>query len=113
MSQISSIFECLLDEEEKVLKEHSDAARWAEVVLNVNDIVKVSNSFSYLFINSCIQIILNQWVRLNVSKYLLFLSHKQRVFVEHTVLVKSRNIMIFLKEDSSAHQGCIYVLKNT
>ncbi|KAK2909323.1 hypothetical protein Q8A67_005160 [Cirrhinus molitorella] len=41
VSQISSIFECLLDEEEKVLKEHSDAARWAEVVLNVNDIVKV------------------------------------------------------------------------
>uniref|UniRef100_A0A8C2PVK1 Nucleoporin 133 n=1 Tax=Cyprinus carpio TaxID=7962 RepID=A0A8C2PVK1_CYPCA len=40
VSQISSIFECLLDEEEKALKEHSDAARWAEVVLNVNDIVK-------------------------------------------------------------------------
>uniref|UniRef100_A0A671Q980 Nuclear pore complex protein Nup133 n=1 Tax=Sinocyclocheilus anshuiensis TaxID=1608454 RepID=A0A671Q980_9TELE len=40
VSQISSIFECLLDEEEKALKEHSDATRWAEVVLNVNDIVK-------------------------------------------------------------------------
>ncbi|CAM4471039.1 hypothetical protein PO909_015770 [Leuciscus waleckii] len=40
VSQISSIFECLLDEEEKALKEHPDAARWAEVVLNVNDIVK-------------------------------------------------------------------------
>uniref|UniRef100_A0A8C2KZV7 Nuclear pore complex protein Nup133 n=1 Tax=Cyprinus carpio TaxID=7962 RepID=A0A8C2KZV7_CYPCA len=40
VSQISSIFECLLDEEEKALKEHSDAARWAEVVLNVNEIVK-------------------------------------------------------------------------
>uniref|UniRef100_A0A8C1HJQ6 Nuclear pore complex protein Nup133 n=1 Tax=Cyprinus carpio carpio TaxID=630221 RepID=A0A8C1HJQ6_CYPCA len=40
VSQISSIFECLLDEEEKALKEHSDSARWAEVVLNVNDIVK-------------------------------------------------------------------------
>ncbi|ROL52045.1 Nuclear pore complex protein Nup133 [Anabarilius grahami] len=40
VSQISSIFECLLDEEEKALKEHPDASRWAEVVLNVNDIVK-------------------------------------------------------------------------
>ncbi|XP_043093975.1 nuclear pore complex protein Nup133 isoform X2 [Puntigrus tetrazona] len=40
VSQISSIFECLLDEEDKALKEHSDAARWAELVLNVNDIVK-------------------------------------------------------------------------
>lgn len=40
VSQISSIFECLLDEEEKALKEHPDAARWGEVVLSVNDIIK-------------------------------------------------------------------------
>lgn len=46
VSQISSIFECLLDEEEKALKEHPDASRWAEVVLNVNDIVKVPVFFS-------------------------------------------------------------------
>ncbi|XP_051559907.1 nuclear pore complex protein Nup133 [Myxocyprinus asiaticus] len=41
VSQISSIFECLLDEEEKALKENpDDSVRWAEVVLNVNDIIK-------------------------------------------------------------------------
>uniref|UniRef100_A0A8C1NED1 Nucleoporin 133 n=1 Tax=Cyprinus carpio TaxID=7962 RepID=A0A8C1NED1_CYPCA len=40
VSQISSIFECLLDEEEKALKEHSDAARWAEVV-TVNTIASL------------------------------------------------------------------------
>lgn len=64
VSQISSIFECLLDEEEKALKEHSDAARWAEVVLNVNDIVKVHSNFHFhLFINSCTQNISNHWAR--------------------------------------------------
>ncbi len=47
VSQISCIFECLLDEEEKALKEHSDDVRWAEVVLNVNDIVKVHSSFHF------------------------------------------------------------------
>uniref|UniRef100_A0A8C1D1K6 Nucleoporin 133 n=1 Tax=Cyprinus carpio carpio TaxID=630221 RepID=A0A8C1D1K6_CYPCA len=40
VSQISSIFECLLDEEEKALKEHSDSARWAEVV-TVNTIASL------------------------------------------------------------------------
>ncbi|KAA0721879.1 Nuclear pore complex protein [Triplophysa tibetana] len=41
VSAISSIFECLLDEEEKGLKENPDeSVRWAEVVLNVNDIIK-------------------------------------------------------------------------
>ncbi len=58
VSQISCIFECLLDEEEKALKEHSDDVRWAEVVLNVNDIVKVHSSFHFhLFFYSCTQII--------------------------------------------------------
>ncbi|XP_030636232.1 nuclear pore complex protein Nup133 [Chanos chanos] len=41
VSQISSIFECLLDEEEKALKENPvDSVQWAEVVLNVNNIIK-------------------------------------------------------------------------
>ncbi|KAI4880083.1 hypothetical protein NFI96_025378 [Prochilodus magdalenae] len=41
VSQISSIFECLLDEEEKCLKENPVASvKWAEVVLNVNTIIK-------------------------------------------------------------------------
>ncbi|XP_055060276.2 nuclear pore complex protein Nup133 isoform X1 [Misgurnus anguillicaudatus] len=41
VSQISSIFECLLDEEEKGLKENPDeSVQWAEVVLSVNDIIK-------------------------------------------------------------------------
>ncbi|XP_060755074.1 nuclear pore complex protein Nup133 [Neoarius graeffei] len=41
VSQISSIFESLLDEEEKCLKENPvTSVKWAEVVLNVNNIVK-------------------------------------------------------------------------
>ncbi|XP_036413651.1 nuclear pore complex protein Nup133 [Colossoma macropomum] len=41
VSQISSIFECLLDEEEKCLKENPvGSVKWAEVVLNVNTIIK-------------------------------------------------------------------------
>ncbi|XP_072513752.1 nuclear pore complex protein Nup133 [Salminus brasiliensis] len=41
VSQISSIFECLLDEEEKCLKNNPvGSVKWAEVVLNVNIIVK-------------------------------------------------------------------------
>ncbi|KAL7845456.1 hypothetical protein AOLI_G00236480 [Acnodon oligacanthus] len=41
VSQISSIFECLLDEEEKCLKENPvGLVKWAEVVLNVNTIMK-------------------------------------------------------------------------
>lgn len=44
VSQISSIFESLLDEEEKCLKENSvTSVKWAEVVLNVNNIIKVSS----------------------------------------------------------------------
>uniref|UniRef100_A0A3B4DZX2 Nuclear pore complex protein Nup133 n=1 Tax=Pygocentrus nattereri TaxID=42514 RepID=A0A3B4DZX2_PYGNA len=41
VSQISSIFECLLDEEEKCLKENPvGSVKWAAVVLNVNTIIK-------------------------------------------------------------------------
>ncbi|XP_062303881.1 nuclear pore complex protein Nup133 [Osmerus eperlanus] len=41
VSQISSIFECLLEEEEKSLKENpTDSANWADVVLSVNTIIK-------------------------------------------------------------------------
>lgn len=41
VSQISSIFECLLEEEEKTLKENPmDSSNWADVVLSVNTIIK-------------------------------------------------------------------------
>ncbi|KAM3623609.1 uncharacterized protein V6R79_013158 [Siganus canaliculatus] len=43
VSQISSVFDCLLEEEERVLKENPvDSVQWAEVVLAVNSIVKDS-----------------------------------------------------------------------
>lgn len=42
VSQISSVFECLLEEEERSLKENPvDSVQWAEVVLNVNSVIKV------------------------------------------------------------------------
>uniref|UniRef100_A0A6Q2XRS8 Nuclear pore complex protein Nup133 n=1 Tax=Esox lucius TaxID=8010 RepID=A0A6Q2XRS8_ESOLU len=41
VSQISSVFECLLEEEERTLKENPvDSVRWAEVVLTVNTVIK-------------------------------------------------------------------------
>ncbi|XP_032372217.1 nuclear pore complex protein Nup133 [Etheostoma spectabile] len=41
VSQISSVFECLLDEEERSLKESPvDSVQWAEVVLAVNVVIK-------------------------------------------------------------------------
>ncbi|KAJ8002012.1 hypothetical protein DPEC_G00175370 [Dallia pectoralis] len=41
VSQISSVFECLLEEEERTLKENPvDSVKWAEVVLNVNTVIK-------------------------------------------------------------------------
>ncbi|TNM85720.1 hypothetical protein fugu_007991 [Takifugu bimaculatus] len=41
VSQISSVFDCLLDEEERTLKENPvDSVQWAEVVLTVNNIIK-------------------------------------------------------------------------
>ncbi|XP_034756929.1 nuclear pore complex protein Nup133 [Etheostoma cragini] len=41
VSQISSVFECLLDEEERSLKESPvDSVQWAEVVLAVNNVIK-------------------------------------------------------------------------
>ncbi|XP_026166139.1 nuclear pore complex protein Nup133-like [Mastacembelus armatus] len=41
VSQISSVFDCLLEEEERSLKENPvDSVQWAEVVLTVNIIVK-------------------------------------------------------------------------
>lgn len=41
VSQISSVFECLLEEEERSLKENPvDSVQWAEVVLNVNSVIK-------------------------------------------------------------------------
>lgn len=42
MSQISSVFDCLLEEEERTLKENPvESVQWAEVVLTVNNIIKV------------------------------------------------------------------------
>jgi nuclear pore complex protein Nup133 len=47
VSQISSVFECLLEEEERTLKENPvDSVKWAEVVLSVNTIIKVHNTGS-------------------------------------------------------------------
>uniref|UniRef100_A0A667ZM43 Nuclear pore complex protein Nup133 n=1 Tax=Myripristis murdjan TaxID=586833 RepID=A0A667ZM43_9TELE len=41
VSQISSVFDCLLEEEESSLKENPvDSVQWAEVVLTVNTIIK-------------------------------------------------------------------------
>uniref|UniRef100_A0A8C3A5V1 Nuclear pore complex protein Nup133 n=1 Tax=Cyclopterus lumpus TaxID=8103 RepID=A0A8C3A5V1_CYCLU len=41
VSQISSVFDCLLDEEERSLKENPvDSVQWAEGVLTVNNIIK-------------------------------------------------------------------------
>ncbi|XP_024116454.1 nuclear pore complex protein Nup133 isoform X1 [Oryzias melastigma] len=41
VSQISSVFDCLLEEEERSLKENPvDSVQWAEVVLIVNSIIK-------------------------------------------------------------------------
>ncbi|KAF1394575.1 hypothetical protein PFLUV_G00002470 [Perca fluviatilis] len=41
VSQIASVFECLLDEEERSLKESPvDSVQWAEVVLTVNNVIK-------------------------------------------------------------------------
>ncbi|XP_068176928.1 nuclear pore complex protein Nup133 [Antennarius striatus] len=43
VSQISSVFDCLLEEEERTLKENTvDSVQWAEVVLNINNIIKDS-----------------------------------------------------------------------
>lgn len=42
VSQISSVFDCLLEEEERTLKENPvDSVQWAEVVLAINNIIKV------------------------------------------------------------------------
>lgn len=44
VSQISSVFDCLLEEEERSLKENPvDSVQWAEVVLTVNNIIKVQH----------------------------------------------------------------------
>lgn len=44
VSQISSVFDCLLEEEEQTLKENPvDSVQWAEVVLTVNNIIKVQD----------------------------------------------------------------------
>ncbi|XP_028266010.1 nuclear pore complex protein Nup133 [Parambassis ranga] len=41
VSQISSVFDCLLEEEERSLKDNPvDSVQWAEVVLTVNNIIK-------------------------------------------------------------------------
>lgn len=48
VSQISSVFDCLLEEEERSLKENPvDSVQWAEVVLTVNNIVKVHHGGSF------------------------------------------------------------------
>lgn len=42
MSQVDTICECLLEHEEQVLKDASlESVDWAEVVINVNNILKV------------------------------------------------------------------------
>lgn len=42
MSQVDTICECLLEHEEQVLKDTSlESVEWAEVVINVNTILKV------------------------------------------------------------------------
>lgn len=47
VSQISSVFDCLLEEEERSLKENPvDSVQWAEVVLTVDNIVKVPHGGS-------------------------------------------------------------------
>ncbi|KAM7394738.1 hypothetical protein PAMP_021524 [Pampus punctatissimus] len=47
VSQISSVFDCLLEEEERSLKENPvDSVQWAEVVLTVNNIIKVNAATS-------------------------------------------------------------------
>uniref|UniRef100_A0A3Q1F5G2 Nuclear pore complex protein Nup133 n=1 Tax=Acanthochromis polyacanthus TaxID=80966 RepID=A0A3Q1F5G2_9TELE len=41
VSQVSSVFDCLLEEEERSLKENPvDSVQWAEVVITVNNIIK-------------------------------------------------------------------------
>uniref|UniRef100_A0A8B9CLG1 Nuclear pore complex protein Nup133 n=1 Tax=Anser brachyrhynchus TaxID=132585 RepID=A0A8B9CLG1_9AVES len=41
VSQIDSIFECLLEEEEQILKDtHIESVEWAQIVVNVNNIIK-------------------------------------------------------------------------
>ncbi|MBN3309249.1 NU133 protein, partial [Amia calva] len=46
VSQIYTIFECLLEEEERVLKEsHVDSVEWAQVVVNVNNIIKAAGQY--------------------------------------------------------------------
>lgn len=50
VSQISLVFDCLLEEEERSLKESPvDSVQWAEVVLTVNNIIKV-NVCCFLFL---------------------------------------------------------------
>lgn len=42
VSQIDSIFECLLEEEEQILKDMPiESIEWAQIVVNVNNIIKV------------------------------------------------------------------------
>lgn len=42
VSQIDSIFECLLEEEEQILKDTPiESIEWAQIVVNVNNIIKV------------------------------------------------------------------------
>lgn len=42
VSQIDSIFECLLEEEEQILKDTAiESIEWAQIVVNVNNIIKV------------------------------------------------------------------------
>lgn len=46
VSQISSVFDCLLEEEERSLKENPvESVQWAEVVLTINNIIKVNALF--------------------------------------------------------------------
>uniref|UniRef100_A0A668A274 Nuclear pore complex protein Nup133 n=1 Tax=Myripristis murdjan TaxID=586833 RepID=A0A668A274_9TELE len=53
VSQISSVFDCLLEEEESSLKENPvDSVQWAEVVLTVNTIIKFTLVFPRLYILS-------------------------------------------------------------
>ncbi len=49
MSQISSVFDCLLEEEECSLKENPvDSVQWAEVVVTINNIIKVQLIYYFM-----------------------------------------------------------------
>lgn len=48
VSHIDSIFESLLEEEEQILKDMPiESIEWAQIVVNVNNIIKVQNCLNH------------------------------------------------------------------